>query len=236
MSLAPEIAAPEIVTLENLRRVTRERALGYGITLIAIGLLEVLWFGAANSALQTTIELGYNSSSACRNHKCREGHPSSHRTPLARSRGLEARPCLRPGAHQVHERRAQLPRHRWRLSHRVAGRLVARRQQRRALRTMTIPDSATGYVVGIITTVAGGFSRGDDSTAAPHPSSTPASCSSCSDFSSGLRAGPTCRACICSSPDSRCVRGGRHVLIFGSLSGTLCERSGVVNIAIEGSS
>jgi len=38
--------------------------LGYGITLIAIGLLEVLWFGAANSALQTTIELGYNSSSA----------------------------------------------------------------------------------------------------------------------------------------------------------------------------
>jgi hypothetical protein len=64
MSLAPEIAAPEIVTLENLRRVTRERALGYGITLIAIGLLEVLWFGAANSALQTTIELGYNSSSA----------------------------------------------------------------------------------------------------------------------------------------------------------------------------
>jgi len=31
-----------------------------------------------------------------------------------------------------------------------------------------------------------------------------------------------------------CVRAAATFLIFGSLSGTLCERSGVVNIAIEG--
>ncbi len=31
MSIAPEIVTPEIVTLENLRRITRQRALGYAI-------------------------------------------------------------------------------------------------------------------------------------------------------------------------------------------------------------
>lgn len=58
----PEVVYPEIVTLENLRRVTRKRAFGYGVTLVLLGLLEVLWFGGASSALKTTIVLGYNSS------------------------------------------------------------------------------------------------------------------------------------------------------------------------------
>jgi len=175
--------------------------LGYGITLIAIGLLEVLWFGAANSALQTTIELGYNSSSAM------PPITSAVRViPLLIGLLLLA-PVVSKRARAFVPARIKFTKGVRNFLVIVGGYLIAWPvvlwlgvNSDGALRTMTIPDSATGYVVGIITTVAEGFSRGDDSTAAPHPSSTPASCSSCSDFSSGLRAGPTCRACICSSP------------------------------------
>ena len=84
-----QIVNPEIVTLENLRRITRERSLGYGVTLVLIGLLEVVWFGGAKSALKTTIELGYNSSTAMPSMASPvEGRPSPDRTAPARPRGV----------------------------------------------------------------------------------------------------------------------------------------------------
>ena len=88
MSIAPEIVTPEIVTLENLRRITRERAMGYGITLVLIGLLEVLWFGGARSALKTTIEFGYNSSTAMPSMaSAPEDHSPRYRAPAPGPRG-----------------------------------------------------------------------------------------------------------------------------------------------------
>ena len=116
----PQVVTPEIVTLENLRRVTRERAFGYGVTLIVIGLLEVLWFGGAKSALQTTVEFGYNSSRRCRRSPAHCGSYRSSLDSCARARGLEAGAPLRPGATHLHEGPAQPPHHRRRLS--VSGR------------------------------------------------------------------------------------------------------------------
>ena len=52
--------AREVVTLETLRVVTRKRSLAYGITLMALGLVEILWYGGADSKLHTTIQFGYN--------------------------------------------------------------------------------------------------------------------------------------------------------------------------------
>lgn len=47
------IDSREIVTLENLRVVTRARSLAYGITLMLIGILEILWYGSTDSKLHT---------------------------------------------------------------------------------------------------------------------------------------------------------------------------------------
>ena len=50
----------EIVTLSNIRVVSRTRSLAYGIALIALGILEILWYGGASSKLNTIVQLGYN--------------------------------------------------------------------------------------------------------------------------------------------------------------------------------
>jgi simple sugar transport system permease protein len=52
----------EIVTRDNLRVISRTRSLAYGITLMSLGLLEILWYGSADSKLHTTIQFGYNTS------------------------------------------------------------------------------------------------------------------------------------------------------------------------------
>jgi len=236
MSLAPEIAAPEIVTLENLRRVTRERALGYGITLIAIGLLEVLWFGAANSALQTTIELGYNSSSAM------PPITSAVRViPLLIGLLLLA-PVVSKRARAFVPARIKFTKGVRNFLVIVGGYLIAWPvvlwlgvNSDGALRTMTIPDSATGYVVGIITTVAGGilaWRRLDRSA-------SPLLYTGLMLFMLGFliwvaRGSNVSGLHLQLTGILAASVAAATFLIFGSLSGTLCERSGVVNIAIEG--
>jgi general nucleoside transport system permease protein len=236
MSVVPEIAIPEIVTLENLRRNTRKRSLGYGITLILIGLLELLWFGGAKSALKTTIQLGYNSSAAM--------PPIADVLKvvllliglvlLAPVASKSVRRCVPAGLNFTKGPRI--------LQIIVGGYLVVWPialwlgvNSGGALRTLTIPVSTTGYVVGILSVVAGGLLawRRFDRSAAPllyaglmffllgflvwvaRGSNV-----------SGLHLQLT--GILASSV------AAATFLIFGSLSGTLCERSGVVNIAIEG--
>lgn len=55
---------PEIVTIDNLRTITRTRSLGYGISLIVLGAIEVLWFGSTPSSIHTQIQLAYNSATS----------------------------------------------------------------------------------------------------------------------------------------------------------------------------
>ncbi len=236
MSMSPETVTPEIVTLENLRRITPKRALGYGITLVSIGLLEVLWFGGAQSALKTTIELGYNSSTAM------PPIGSAVRViPLLIGLVLLA-PVVSGAARQFVPRRIKFTKTLRNVLIIVGGYLVLWPivlwlgvNSDGALRTLTIPVSATGYVVGLLTIVTGGllawrrFDRGaaallyvglmlfmlgflvwvarGSNVSGLHLQLT------------GILAAAVAAATF---------------LIFGSLSGTLCERSGVVNIAIEG--
>ena len=100
---------------------------------------------------------------------------------------------------------------------------------------MTIPDSATGYVVGIITTVAGGilaWRRLDRSA-------SPLLYTGLMLFMLGFliwvaRGSNVSGLHLQLTGILAASVAAATFLIFGSLSGTLCERSGVVNIAIEG--
>jgi simple sugar transport system permease protein len=236
MSIAPEIVTPEIVTLENLRRITRERALGYGITLILIGALEVLWFGGARSALKTTIEFGYNSSTVM---------PSIDGAlriiPLLLGLLLLA-PVISRSARKYLPQRIKLTNAVRNGIIIVGGYLVLWPivlwwgvNSAGALRTLTIPVSTTGYVIGILTITSGGLLawRRYDRGAAPLLYiglmvfmlgflvwvARGSNVSGLHLQLTGILAAAVAAATF---------------LIFGSLSGTLCERSGVVNIAIEG--
>jgi simple sugar transport system permease protein len=239
MTLTPEMAnqvAPEIVTLENLRRTTRQRAFGYGVTLILIGLLEVLWFGGARSALETTIELGYNSSSAM------PPISSALRVlPLLIGLLVLAPVVSKRARHYVPERVTFTKGVRNFLII-VGGYLVLWPvvlwlgvNSDGALRTFTIPVSTTGYVLGVLTVAAGGLLawRRLDRPASPLLYgglllfmlgfliwvARGSNVSGLHLQLTGILAASVAAATF---------------LIFGSLSGTLCERSGVVNIAIEG--
>jgi simple sugar transport system permease protein len=231
-----EVANPEIVTLENLRQVTRERALGYGVTMVLLGLLEVFWFGGAKSALKTTIELGYNSSTAM---------PSIagpvRVVPLFVGLILLA-PVASRAARQIVPERIKFTKGVRSLLVIVGGYLIIWPvalwlgvNSDGALRTLTIPVSMTGYFIGALTTVVGGLLvwRRFDRSASPLLYAglvffllgflvwvaRGSNVSGLHLHLTGILAAAVAAATF---------------LIFGSLSGTLCERSGVVNIAIEG--
>jgi simple sugar transport system permease protein len=236
MSIAPETVAPEIVTLENLRRITRERAFGYGVTLVLIGLLEVLWFGGARSALKTTIELGYNSSTAM----------PSIASPLRVVLLVIGLILLAPA---VSHRARQFVPERLKFTKGVRGFLIIVGgylvlwpivlwlgvNSGGALRTLTIPVSTTGYVIGVLTIVAGAvlaWRRFDRSA-------SPLLYAGLMFFMLGFlvwvaRGSNVSGLQLQLTGILASAVGAATFLIFGSLSGTLCERSGVVNIAIEG--
>jgi simple sugar transport system permease protein len=231
-----EVVSPEIVTLENLRRVTRERALGYGITLVLLGLLEVLWFGGARSALKTTIELGYNSSTAM---------PSIagpvRVVPLLIGLFLIV-PVVSRAARQIAPQRIKFTKGVRSFLVIVGGYLIIWPvalwlgvNSDGALRTLTIPVSTTGYVIGILTMVVGGllawrrFDRG----------ASPLLYVGLIFFLLGFlvwvaRGSNVSGLHLQLTGILAAAVAAATFLIFGSLSGTLCERSGVVNIAIEG--
>jgi simple sugar transport system permease protein len=236
VSIVPEVVTPEIVTLENLRRITRERALGYAITLILIGVLEILWFGGAHSTLKTTIELGYNSSTAM------PSIASALRViPLLVGLVLLA-PVASPAARRFIPERFTFTKGVRNFLIIVGGYLVIWPivlwlgvNSDGALRTLTIPVSATGYVVGILTVAAGGllawrrFDRG----------ASPLLYAGLMLFMLGFlvwvaRGSNVSGLHLQLTGILAAAVAAATFLIFGSLSGTLCERSGVVNIAIEG--
>ncbi len=236
MSIIAETASPEIVTLENLRRITRERALGYGLTLILIGVLEVLWFGGTRSALKTTIEFGYNSSTTM------PAINSALRViPLLIGLLLLAPVVARSARRYVPERIGYTKSVR-NFSLIVGSYLVIWPialwlgvNSGGALRTMTIPVSVTGYVVGTLSIVAGAllaWKRFDRGAAALLYVGLMV-------FMLGFlvwvaRGSNVSGLHLQLTGILAAAVGAATFLIFGSLSGTLCERSGVVNIAIEG--
>ncbi len=222
----------EIVTLNNLRTISRTRSLAYGITLCAMGVLEILWYGSTESKLHTTIQFGYNTATVW---------------PVvsilwkfvllilgAAIIVVVARPMLLARVDRLFKavRGARV------LSALVGAYLFLWPvllwwgiNHHGQLRTMSVPVALTGYLFGIVSIAVGAimaWKRFDRS-------------------SSGiLYAGllifllgfliwvargslPLQLTSILASAVAVST-----FLMFGSLSGTLCERSGVVNIAIEG--
>jgi simple sugar transport system permease protein len=104
-----------------------------------------------------------------------------------------------------------------------------------ALRTLTIPVSTTGYVVGVLTITAGvllAWRRFDRSA-------SPLLYAGLMLFMLGFlvwvaRGSNVSGLHLQLTGILAAAVAAATFLIFGSLSGTLCERSGVVNIAIEG--
>ncbi len=231
-----EVVNPEIVTLENLRRITRERALGYGITLVLIGVLEVLWFGGAKSALKTTIELGYNSSTVM------PSIASALRVVVLLVGLVVLAPVFARRARALIPERVKFTKGVRNLLIIVGGYLIvwpvvlwAGVNSDGSLRTLTIPVSTTGYVVGLLSIVAGvllGWRRFDRSA-------SPLLYAGLMVFMLGFlvwvaRGSNVSGLHLQLTGILAAAVGAATFLIFGSLSGTLCERSGVVNIAIEG--
>ncbi|MGD0055464.1 MAG: ABC transporter permease [Acidimicrobiales bacterium] len=234
--VTPQVVTPEIVTLENLRRITRTRSLGYGVTLVLIGVLEVIWFGGARSALQTTIELGYNSSTVM------PSMAAPVRVIVLLIGLLALTPVVARRTRQFLPKRVNFTKGVRNLLIIVGGYLVLWPvvlwlgvNSNGALRAMTIPVSTTGYVVGILSIVAGAllaWRRFDRSASAMLYGGLMV-------FMLGFlvwvaRGSNVSGLHLQLTGILAAAVAAATFLIFGSLSGTLCERSGVVNIAIEG--
>ena len=231
-----EVVNPEIVTLENLRRITRERALGYGITLVLLGVLEVLWFGGAKSALQTTIELGYNSSTVM------PSMAGALRVVVLLVGLVLLAPVVSPAVRRFIPERVTFTKGLRNLLLIAGAYLVvwpvvlwAGVNSDGSLRTLTIPVSTSGYAIGLLTIVTGvllGWRRFDRSA-------SPLLYTGLMLFMLGFlvwvaRGSNVSGLHLQLTGILAAAVGAATFLIFGSLSGTLCERSGVVNIAIEG--
>jgi ABC-type uncharacterized transport system permease subunit len=225
-------ATREIVTLDNLRIISRTRSLAYGITLMAMGALEILWYGSTDSKLHTTIQFGYNTATVW-------PVVSSFLRVILLLAGIAIIAV------------AVRPRSVARIGHifetvrgsRTIAILIGAYlfiwpvflwwgiNLHGQLRTMTVDVALTGYLFGIMSIGAGALMawRRFDRSA------------------SGMLYGgllifllgfliwvargslPLQLTSILASAVAVST-----FLMFGSLSGTLCERAGVVNIAIEG--
>jgi len=222
----------EIVTLSNIRVVSRTRSLAYGIALIALGILEILWYGGASSKLNTIVQLGYNTATvmpvvgamwrivllvigcAIAYVAIKPQSIPPFTKAITTIRGVRAVAVV-VGAYFVI----------WPVL------LWAGVNHGGQLRTFSLPVAITGYVLGAFSIATGAFMawRRVDRAA------------------SGLLYGglivfmlgfliwvargslPLQLTGILASAVAVST-----FLIFGSVSGTLCERAGVVNIAIEG--
>ena len=225
-------ASREIVTLNNLRVVSRTRSLAYGITLMGMGLLEIVWYGSTDSKLHTVIQFGYNTATVW---------------PVVSSIWKFILLFAGIGFIAAVVRVRAFPR---------LARIFATVRGTRTialligaylliwpvllwlginhggqLRTMSVDVAYTGYLFGCASIIVGGLTawkRFDRS-------------------SSGILYGGllvfllgfliwVARGSLDLQLTSILASAvaASTFLMFGSLSGTLCERSGVVNIAIEG--
>ena len=223
----------EIVTLENLRAVSRGRARAYVITTTIFGILEIVWMGQTHSGLNTTIEFGANSSTSMP-----ELSGAWRVIVLAAALLLAGISAIAT----TQGRRFALPR-----SATLAVRIIAivlalwpislwlHVNVDGILRSWTVPVHVVGLVIGVLSLLAGGYlawKRYDRGASATLYAALIAFLLTFlvwvargSDVS-GLHLQLTSLLALSVSAAT--------CLMFGSLSGTICERSGVVNIAIEG--
>lgn len=222
----------EVVTLENLRVISRTRSLAYGITLVVLGILEFVWYGSTASGLHTTIQFGYNTATVWP-----EVADLWRLLLLIIGAGFIVL-AVRANAVARVDRFVKSVRGSRTMIALIGTYLIiwpvllwAGVNQSGQLRTMSVPVAMTGDFLGALSVIAGAVMawRRLDRTA------------------SGLLYAGLVTFLL--GFLIWVARGSLDLqltgilasavalstfLILGSMSGTLCERSGVVNIAIEG--
>lgn len=221
-----------IVTLENLRSVSRTRSLAYGITLMVLGVLEFVWYGSAASGLHTIIQFGYNTATVW------PVVSSPWRFLLLFFGVAIIALALRAASVPLYSRLVASIRGSRTMTALIGAYLViwpvllwAGINQGGQLRTMTIPVALTGDVFGVLSIATGAvlaWRRLDRSASGLLFTGLFVFLLG---FLIWVARGSLDLQLTAILASAVAVS---TFLIFGSVSGTLCERSGVVNIAIEG--
>jgi simple sugar transport system permease protein len=224
-----------VVTLETLRTITTKRSFGYGLTLVIIGLMEVLWFGGASSKLETTIEFGFNSATAM---PTLSGAASVVLLLLgALTIGVVSIPMLRQRV-----RASTWSKGVRRFVVTLGGLLVAWPvllwlgvNQDGNLRTLTLPVALSGYVVGAASIGVGAYIAWKRVDKGASLSMYIGLVTLMLTFLLWVARGSNVSGLDLQLTSLLALAvASATFLIFGSLSGTICERAGIVNIAIEG--
>jgi general nucleoside transport system permease protein len=235
---APEPVTHEVVTLANLRSVSRTRSLGLGVAVLVLAAIELLGFGlGTHPSVESTIKFGYDTSTAA----------------PALSSALARVGVLVAGLAVV--ALGVLCLVRW---HRrglgilaiLLGLLVAawpvalwlgiNDGPDGQLRSLTVPVAGFSYLVGAATLVAGVLLVVRRYDRAAYPIFFVAMALFLLAFlvwiarGSNSLTGSTVIVPLSITEVLWATFIGATPLMYGSLSGVLCERSGVVNIAIEG--
>ena len=231
--LEEALATPdhEIVTLENLRAVSQGRSRGLGVTVLVFALIELLYFGfRTDHAAETTIQFASDTATVV------PALSSAMRVVVA----LLGAGCITVGV-------VLLVRHRMRalavLALVVGAGLVAwvlalllHFNSQGALKTLTVPVSGTAWLIGAVSLVGGAYLVVSRPSRPAYPIFFSATALFILAFLVWIARGSN----VGTVPPLELtgILGLSFIsatpLIYGSLSGVMCERAGVVNIAIEG--
>jgi len=232
--LAPSPAVPEraVVTLENVRSVSRNRSFGFGIAVLVLALIECLKFGLLTSgSLESTLTFDDNTATAI----------PSLTVLMQVVVGVFGGLAIAAGLLLIIRRWARF----------LGGLLVAAgillvawplalvvhvNGPGDTLKPLTLPVTGIAWVVGAVTLVSGLVLVVTRSARAAYPIFFVAMALFILVFlvwvSRGSSVGIVPELTLTSILASTFIAA--TPLMFGSLAGVVCERAGVVNIAIEG--